>query len=75
MLGRLVPYFIIAAMAGAETDCVAAPPSRMADLCVRLLPLKRVRAILPLPRINTVMVWHQRTTEDLGAQLFRDIVL
>lgn len=36
-----VPYFFIAAMAAAETDCVAALPSRMADLCVRLLPLKR----------------------------------
>lgn len=55
------PYFIIAAMAAAETDCIAALPSRMADLCVRLLPLKRVRAMFPLPRINAVMIWHQRT--------------
>jgi DNA-binding transcriptional LysR family regulator len=70
-----VPYFFIAAMAAAETDCVAALPSRMADLCVRLLPLKRVRAAFPLPRMNTVMVWHQRTNEDPGAKLFRDIVL
>ena len=70
-----VPYFIIAAMAAAETDCVAALPSRMADLCVRLLPLKRVRATFPLPRMNTVMVWHQRTNEDPGAKLFREIVL
>ena len=70
-----VPYFFIAAMAAAETDCVAALPSRMADLCVGLLPLKRVRATFPLPRMNTVMVWHQRTNEDPGAKLFRDIVL
>lgn len=70
-----VPYFIIAAMAATETDCVAALPSRMADLCVRLLPLKRVRAMFPLPRMNTVMVWHQRTNEDPGAKLFRDIIL
>jgi DNA-binding transcriptional LysR family regulator len=70
-----VPYFIIAAMAAAETDCVAALPSRMADLCVRLLPLKQVQATFPLPRMNTVMVWHQRTDEDRGAKLFRDIVL
>ena len=70
-----VPYFIIAAMAAAETDCVAALPGRMADLCVRLLPLKRVRAMFPLPRMNTVMLWHERTNSDLGAKLFRDIVL
>jgi DNA-binding transcriptional LysR family regulator len=44
-----VPYFIIAAMAAAETDCVAALPSRMADLCVRLLPLKCVQAMFRLP--------------------------
>jgi DNA-binding transcriptional LysR family regulator len=70
-----VPYFMIAAMAAAETDCVAALPSRMADLCVRLLPLKRVQAVFPLPRINTVMVWHERTDEDPGAKVFRDIVI
>ena len=66
---------MIAAMAAAETDCVAALPGRMADLCISLLPLKRVRAMFPLPRMNTVMVWHQRTNEDPGAKLFRDIVL
>jgi len=69
-----VPYFIIAAMAAAETDCVAALPGRMADLCVRLLPLKRVRAMFPLPRVNTVMLWHERTNSDPGARVFRDIV-
>lgn len=70
-----VPYFIIAAVVAAETDCVAALPSRMARLCVRLLPLKQVRAMFPLPSMNTVMVWHQRTHEDQGAKLFRDIIL
>jgi len=70
-----VPYFFIAAMAAAETDCVAALPGRMADLCVRLLPVKRVRAMFPLPRMNTVMLWHERTHSDPGAQLFREIVL
>jgi hypothetical protein len=63
------------AIDNASTDCFAALPSRMADLCVRLLPLKRGRATFPLPRMNTVMVWHQRTNEDPGAKLFRDIVL
>jgi len=70
-----VPYFIIAAMAAAETDCVAAIPGRMADLCIQLLPLKRVQAMFPLPRMNTVMVWHERTNEDAGAKRFRDIVI
>jgi DNA-binding transcriptional LysR family regulator len=70
-----VPYFVIAAMAAAETDCIAALPSRMADLCIRLLPLKRVRAMFPLPPVNTVMVWHKRTNEDPGAKLFREIVV
>jgi len=63
-----VPYFIIAAMAAAETDCVAGLPSRVADLCVRLLPLKQVRAMFPLPHMNTMMVWHQRTNEDPGRE-------
>lgn len=70
-----VPYFIVAAMAAAETDCVAALPGRMADLCVRLLPLKRVRATFPLPRMNTVMVWHERTHSDAGAKAFREMVI
>jgi len=70
-----VPYFITAAMAAAETDCIAALPGRMADLCVKLLPLKQVRPTFPLPRMNTVMVWHKRTDSDPGAKLFRDIVL
>lgn len=70
-----VPYLIIAAMAAAKTDCVAAVPSRMADLCVRLLPLKRVRAMFPLPRINTVMVWHQRTNEDRALNSFGKLSL
>jgi DNA-binding transcriptional LysR family regulator len=62
-------------MTVAETDCVAALPSRMAVLCVQLLPLKHVPATFPLPRMNTVMVWHERTNEDRGAKLFREIVL
>jgi len=70
-----VPYFMIAAMAAAETDCVAALPDRMADLCVRLLPVKRVQAAFPLPKMNTVMAWHERTDADPGAKLFRDIVI
>ena len=70
-----VPYFMIAAMAAAETDCVAALPERMANLCVQLLPLKRVRPMFALPRMNTVMVWHVRTESDAGAKLLRDIVL
>jgi len=66
---------MVAAMAAAETDCVAALPDRMADLCVRLLPVKRVQAAFPLPRMNTVMVWHERTDSDPGAKLFREIVI
>lgn len=69
-----VPYFMTAAMTAAETDCVAALPDRLADLCVRLLPLKRVDAAFPLPRLTTVMVWHERTESDPGARLFRQLV-
>jgi len=70
-----VPYFMIAAMCAAETDCVAALPDRIADVCVRLLPVKRVEAAFPLPRMNTVMVWHERTDADPGAKAFREIVI
>jgi len=69
-----VPYFLIAAMAAAETDCVAALPDRLADLCVGLLPLKKVAATFPLPRLTTVMVWHERTDADPGAKFFRELV-
>jgi DNA-binding transcriptional LysR family regulator len=70
-----VPSFMTAAMAAAETDCVAALPDRIAELCVRLLPLKRVQPMFPLPRMNTVMAWHERTDADPGATLFREIVM
>jgi hypothetical protein len=56
-----VPYFMIAAMAAAQTDCVAAIRDRVAGLYIRLLPLKRVAAAFPLPRLTTVMMWHART--------------
>jgi hypothetical protein len=61
-----VPYFLIAAMAAAETDCVAALADRLADLCVGLLPLKKVAAAFPLPRLTTVVVRHERTDADPG---------
>jgi DNA-binding transcriptional LysR family regulator len=63
-----------AALAAAETDCVAALPDRLAALCVRRLPLKKVDATFPMPRLTTVMVWHERTDLDPGATLFRRIV-
>lgn len=69
-----VPYFLIAAMTAAETDCVAALPDRLADLCIRLLPLKKVAATFPLPRLSTAMVWHERTDADAGAGFFRQLV-
>lgn len=69
-----VPYFLIAAMAAAQTDSVAAIPDRLAELCVRLLPVKRVAAVFPLPRLTTVMVWHERTDTDPAARFFRQLV-
>jgi DNA-binding transcriptional LysR family regulator len=69
-----VPYFMTAAMAAAQTDCVAAISDRVADLCVELLPLKRVAAAFPLPRLTTVMIWHERTEADPGLRLFRRLV-
>jgi DNA-binding transcriptional LysR family regulator len=53
---------------------VAALPDRVAALCVRLLPLKTVETTFPLPRLTTVMVWHQRTDADPGARVFRELV-
>jgi len=69
-----VPYFMTAAFAAAETDCVAAMPDRLAALCIRLLPLKQVTAAFPLPRLTTVLMWHERTDADPGARLFRELV-
>ena len=69
-----VPYFFVAAMAAAETDAVAALPERVAELAVRLLPLKQVTAVFPLPRLTTAMVWHERTEADPGARYFRKLV-
>jgi DNA-binding transcriptional LysR family regulator len=69
-----VPYFMTAALAAAETDCVAAVPDRLAALCVRLLPLKRVAASFRLPRLRTALIWHDRTDADPGATLFRQVV-
>lgn len=69
-----VPYFVTAAFAAAETDCIVAIPDRLAALCVRLLPLKQVPAAFPLPHLTTVMVWHERMEAGPGARLFREIV-
>ena len=69
-----VPHFVTAALAASETDSVAALPDRLAALCVRLLPLKKVAAAFPLPRLTTVMVWHERTDADPGAAYLRQLV-
>jgi DNA-binding transcriptional LysR family regulator len=69
-----VPYFMTAALAAAATDCIAGLPDRMAALCVSLLPLKKVRAVFPLPSMTTVMVWHERTDRDPGAGVFRNVI-
>jgi DNA-binding transcriptional LysR family regulator len=69
-----VPYFLTAAITAAETDLVAAVPDRLAALCVRILPLKRVVPAFPMPTLKTVMMWHTRTDADPGSQLFRTIV-
>jgi DNA-binding transcriptional LysR family regulator len=69
-----VPYFFVAAMAAAETDAVAAVPERLAELAVRLLPLKQVPAEFSLPHLTTAMVWHERTEADPGARYVRKLV-
>jgi DNA-binding transcriptional LysR family regulator len=69
-----VPHFLIAAMAAAETDCVAAVPERLAAVCLKLLPLKKATAAFPLPRLTTVMAWHERTDADPGTTCFRQLV-
>lgn len=70
-----VPYFMTAALAAASTDAVAGLPERLARLCCRMLPLKIVPTSFPLPRMNTVMVWHERTDADPGARYFRQLVI
>src|SRR5581483_4431532 len=62
-----VPYFRTAGLAAAATDCIAGLPDRMAARCVSLLPLKKVRAVFPLPSMTRVMVWDERTNRDPGA--------
>ncbi len=69
-----VPYFFTAALAAAHTDCIAGLPDRTARLFTRLLPLKIMPASFPLPRLQTMMVWHDRTDADAGAQFFRSLI-
>ena len=59
---------------GGADRCIAALPDRVAVLCTRLLPLKRVTAAFPMPRLTTVMVWHEPTDADPGARFFRQLV-
>jgi DNA-binding transcriptional LysR family regulator len=70
-----VPYFLTAALAAAQTDAVAVLPDRLAKLCCRILPLTIVPTVLPLPRLKTVMAWHERTDADAGAAYFRQLVV
>ena len=56
-----VPYFMTAALAAARTNVVAALPERLARLACQMLPLKIVPTSFPMARLNTVMVWHERT--------------
>jgi DNA-binding transcriptional LysR family regulator len=69
-----VPYFFTAALAAAHTDCIAGLPDRLARLFIHLLPLKILAASFPLPRLKTLMVWHERTDADAGAQFFRGLI-
>jgi DNA-binding transcriptional LysR family regulator len=69
-----VPYFFTAALAASHTDCVAGLPDRLARLYTQLLPLKIMSATFPLPRLQTMMVWHERTDADAGARFFRNLI-
>jgi DNA-binding transcriptional LysR family regulator len=70
-----VPYFMTAAMIASRTDCVAALPSRAAEVLCRILPIKIAPASFSLPSMGISLMWHERTDADAGARCFRRLIM
>jgi DNA-binding transcriptional LysR family regulator len=70
----IVPNFFTAAMVAASSELASIMPRRLADRFASMMPLK----VLPIPgpalRFKQQLIWHDRTHNDPGAMLFRELV-
>jgi DNA-binding transcriptional LysR family regulator len=71
-IGVAVPHFLAAAHLVAESDLMLTVARRVADVFMRLLPLRVLAPPLALPKTQLVMVWHARHDDDPAHAWLRD---
>jgi DNA-binding transcriptional LysR family regulator len=73
-VGLVLPYFLPAAFAVAQSDMILTTPSRLARKLERSVGLRVVKAPRELVGFKYEMAWHTRLTADPAHEWFRDQV-
>lgn len=70
-----VPHFVTAVAIVAESDMVISLPERLARRFAATWPVSCIPMPLPLSRITTTMIWHERQQDDPLHRWLRDQVV
>jgi len=66
-----LPSFVVAALVASQTEGVATIPAKLAFFFAEQLGLARFRPPIPLPQIEIVQYWHERSQRDPGHRWLR----
>jgi DNA-binding transcriptional LysR family regulator len=69
-----VPSFSSAVMVAAESDLVAAVPSRVAQAFAKRMAVRSLQLPAESPKMALYAIWHERTHRDSGARFLRALV-
>jgi len=70
----VVPSFVAAAAIVAETDLVATLPESTVQRLAKTFRLHELSPSAPLASSELKLAWHERTDQDAGMRIFREIV-
>jgi DNA-binding transcriptional LysR family regulator len=73
-VGFVLPYFLPAALAVAQSDMILTTPSRLARRLEKRTHVRVVKAPRELVGFKYVMIWHARMTADPAHEWFRNQV-
>jgi DNA-binding transcriptional LysR family regulator len=73
-VGLVLPYFLPAALAVAQSDMILTTPSRLARKLKKSADIRVVQAPRELAGFRYEMIWHTRLTADPAHEWFRNQV-
>ncbi|MEX1362856.1 MAG: LysR family transcriptional regulator [Nannocystaceae bacterium] len=74
-VGLVVPTFLAALVTVAKTDLFFTVPRPLVRPLLEPLGLRVLQPPLPLPRVATAALWHERFSSDPGHRFLREIVI